>query len=422
MAPYINGTIYPELHTQLRDSVVLNVLLLGEATMDTLNLQSKVDVPHNYIEDKIQDGTKIIVHSVKSANKNMYESIEFLEVEELNISSIDLIKKAITELNIDIILDLDKFIKEKPKLELDKITKVINTYQELEEQIETFLVGRNIAWLFSMQMWNTTIHLRYLSRPGLAADAFALITKIQNSSNYTDKQVAKARYLANKMTQIDYAKDLLNSFIMKKRRIIRNGIEHQDYSFELNYHLSNYYFLISGVLDLLARFLNELYSLGITSHHSLALEKDKFIEIISEKQRKLSEEIYANDFSKWIEWMKLRRNFIAHDAGMSHTSLLQEKKIKMTPEELEAKIDAQANWPSFKELLTPELYQAQRDMVANIVSLDDYDEVMADVMVVETNEGQKMFQPLMNIDYDYEKLTELLANLLKAVDNNWPLK
>lgn len=420
MAPYFKGTIYPELQAQIRDSAILNVLILCEATMDTLTLQAKIDVLHNYIEDKIQDGTKIIIHSVKSATKNIYDSIEFLKIGELDISSVVLIEKAITELDIDVVLDLNKFIKKKPKLELDKITKVVNSYKELEEQIETFLMGRNIPWLLNLPMWYTTVQLRYLSRPGLATDALALMARIQNSSSHTDKQVTKVRYFANKMTQIDYAKDLLNSFIMKKRRIARNTIEHQDYSFELNYHLSNYYFLISGVLDLLARFLNELYSLGITSHFFLALEKDKFIEIISEKQKKLSEEIYTKDFSEWIKWMKLRRNFIAHDAGMSHTSLLQEKKVKMTQEELEAKIDAQTD--GFKKLLTPELYQSHRDIVANLVSLDDYDEVMADVMVVETSDGQKMFQPLMNIDYDYEQLTELLINLLKAVDNNWPLK
>jgi len=413
--PIVSGNMYPELKLQMLDSPEFNVLILGELTADHLFFLSKLDVLHNYIEDRIGDGTKIKVHALKSDKQNMFEAHEGVHVHQLESISTDSFAELIRSKDVDVVLDVKQLISEKEAIDSDQSYLVVRDLEAAEAECETFLIGRNIAWIFKDPMWNTTLSTRYYMRAGLCRDTFYFMGEAADKKGYTQDQVERVRFLTNKIGQVDYCKDVINSYLQKKRRAYRHGNTDQDFNFELNYHLSNYYFLISGGLDIIARILNDVFSLGITHFGGLGLEKDDLTRALEKDHPDIAKLYGVKKVEEWIEWLKERRNYVAHEGGVHHTQLVEEKAVKMTPEELGRKIDEQTDWAFMKTMLTPEQYQGQRDMVANIVRMDDYDEVAADVMVVKTRGKTKVFMPLRNIEYDYNRFRDIARETLERL-------
>jgi hypothetical protein len=412
VSPIVSGNMYPELHKQLLDPTEFNVLILGTLNADFLMFLSQIEVLHNYIADKFGDGTHINIHAIKDDKKNMFELHEAVKVHPLDSLTPEAAFELMNQLDIDVVLDATPRISDKEAAKSDDSYKVVRDLEGLIAECETFLVGRNIPWAFRDAMWNMTWFARYYTQPGLCQDTFSFMSETKSKHGYNDDQVERLRYLVNRIGQVEYCNDVLNSFIQKKRRAHRHKMKNQDYSFELNYHLSNYYFLISGGLDITARLLNDVFNLGITNHMGLGLEKDDFIAKLTGASPSLAKLYNTKKFKEWVSWLKERRNFIAHEAGMHHTPIVKEKKKKMTPAELEQKIDEQTDWGLLKTILTPELYQAQRDMVANIVSLDDYEQVMGDVMVVKTKGNTKLFLPLRAIDHDNQLFHDIISKTI----------
>lgn len=412
--PIVSGSMYPELKLQMLDSPEFNVLILGELTHDYLFFLSKLDVLHNYIEDRIGDDTKINLYALKSDKRNMLEIHEGVTVHKLESINAESIAELIRSTDADVVLDTEQLISDKDAIDNDVNYLVARDLEAAEAECETFLVGRNIAWIFKDPMWNTTLFTRYYMREGLCRDTFYFMAEAAEKNGYTQDQVERVRFLTNRIGQIDYCKDVINSYLQKKRRAYRHGNTEQDFNFELNYHLSNYYFLISGGLDIIARILNDVFSLGIKHFGGLGLEKNDLTKALEKDHPEIAKLYGVKKVKEWIEWLKERRNYVAHEGGVHHTQLVEEKAVKMTPEELERKIDEQTDWVLMKAMLTPELYQAQRDMVANIVRMDDYDEVAADVMLVKTGGNTKVFMPLRNINHDYDHFQEITR---KTLDN-----
>lgn len=417
MTPIVNGNMFPELHEQMLDPTEFNVLILNSLNNEHLKFLSQLEVLHNYIKSKIDDGTVIQIHAIKDSKKNMFEEQVRVTVHKLDNVKLATALGLIKQLDIDVVLDNAPHFSDKEVIDNDTSFKVVRDLDSLISECETFLVGRNIPWILNDAMWNTTWFARYYSRPGLCRNVFNFMGEAKAEYKYTDEQVERVRYLTNRIGQIDYSRDVLNSYLQKKRRVFRHDIKHQDYSFELNYHLSNYYFLISGGLDILARILNDVYGLKIKRYAGLGLEKEDFNKALQSKRPDIAKLYGTKKVKSWIEWIKERRNYIAHEAGMHHSPLVKEKAKKMTKQELEQKIDEQTDWDFLKLIYPPEQYQARRDMVANVVKLEDYEEELSDVMIVKTSGNTKLFLPLRNIDYDYQQFQDVIRKTVTSLQS-----
>jgi len=412
--PIVAGNMYAELREQMLDPTEFNVLILSELTPDHLFFLSKIDVLHSYIQDRIGDATKIHVHALKAEKPNMFEAHAGVNIHQLESVTLETVVELMRTADIDVVLDTNQLISDKEAIDRDTNFIVVRELETMEAECETFLVGRNIPWTFKDAIWNMNWFARYYMRPGLCRDGFSFMGEAAKKG-YTADQVDRVRFLTNRVGQIDYCKDVINSYLQKKRRAHRHGNDDQDYNFELNYHLSNYYFLISGGLDIIARTLNDVFSLGITGFGGLGLEKDDFTKALAKDHPEIAKLYGVKKVKEWIEWLEERRNYVAHEGGVHHTQLVEEKPVKMTPEELERKIDEQTDWALLKTIVTPEQYQAQRDMVANIVRMDDYVEVAADVMIVKTRGNTKVFMPLRNIEHDYSHFQDITRKTLEKL-------
>lgn len=334
-----------------------------------------------------------------------------IDVYEVDISDSEAILKLAEQLDIDVIYDTKQVFSKKQTFLHDDKYKIVSKFDDLIAQCETFLVGRQIPWLFSSPTWHMTLFMRYYSRPGSCVDTYNLMVVAKTKYGYTGQQIERLRYLTNRIAQIEYSKDILSVLLQKKRRASRHNIQ-QDYSFEINHGLSNYYFLITGGLDIMARIINDVFNLGITSFNAIALEKNDFQEVIQVKKPALARTLKVKKNMDWMKWIKERRNYVAHEAGINHTPLLKEKKKQMTPQELENKVDREMDWSFAKAMLPPQYYQNLRDIVKDQVRLDnDYEEISRDVMVVRSKGTTKLFHPLRDIDYDYKRFIEILSKV-----------
>jgi hypothetical protein len=76
------------------------------------------------------------------------------------------------------------------------------------------------------------------------------------------------------------------------------------------------------------------------------------------------------------------------------------------------------DWNYASTLLPPETVQAMRDEAAQMVRIErDYRVIAKNVMVIPDvrTGGTKIYQPLRSIEYDYEKLRDVMQLLLERL-------
>jgi hypothetical protein len=198
------------------------------------------------------------------------------------------------------------------------------------------------------------------------------------------------------------------------RKAERNGLPDTG-NLELNYHLSNYYFLMAGVMDSMARLINNVYKLGFTHPRDLGLEKPQFIEANRSRRTGFVRILTNKAFVGWLSFLKERRNFIAHDGDMRQSPLVEPNATPLADEEVERLVDQKMDWNYARSILPPESVQAMRDQAAQMIRIErDYRVIAKNVMIVPDvrTGGTKLYQPLRSIEYDYDKLCDVMVKLL----------
>jgi hypothetical protein len=320
--------------------------------------------------------------------------------------------------DIDIILDqnnqLDKtFIFD--KFYEFQVTKSLG---ELTNWCESFLLGCGIPWSFSGARTDFPLYMRYLKRPGLCKNYFQFMAECTNDQNYTSVQQDKVRSITNRLSYVEYSRDMMHYYLIRLRKNKRGGDPREDFNFELSYHLSNYYFLIAGIMDSFARLINDIYGLKLPTK-ILALEKEDFINANRQKRTGLVHILRNPKFIRWASFLKERRNFIAHDSDMRQSPMIQKKDVLLTESETNELVDAYLDWSFAATALTPGQIHAWRAQVAQHIRLDnDYEEIARFVMVIPAVDGgHKIYQPLRGIDHDYEKLCDVMTKLLPRLQS-----
>lgn len=288
------------------------------------------------------------------------------------------------------------------------------------DEVGAFLVGNEIYWNFDHPVWHSLSLGRYILGKGVTIKSQDFFNSINNKSS-SETLTARARHLWNKTISVSYAKDLLFYTLQLRRKANRHKCNDswQGYGVEINYHLTNFYFLMASTFDIVARFLNEYYSLGITDTSKLALEKKTVLKKIKEPIPALYHYIKDSENNKWISWLRRRRNYIAHDGGVLHSPLLEKKTTVLSEEEVVSIVDSQRDWVLVKKLVPKELYDTWRRMEAGRVRIEnDYKVIAKDVMIVEGRDGQELSAPLISISYDYDKYSQIINNILRIISSD----
>lgn len=398
--PIVQGAMYPELRPIIHHFDKLKILVNGPIKEPAISeLIKQIDILHIYLAQINKPNIEIITLSV---TRGLDES--------------DLIAKVKSE-DIDVVFDGEKSYTQKFINSNFYTTEIVQSIDLVIFSIENFLVGNGVAWRLSDPVWNSQLLLRYMEQPGLCHDYYIYMTECQSSGKYTSNQIDRIRYIVNKIKQINYSRDLLHYYIKRLRKAERAGFGDNDsYNLELNYHLSNYFFLIAGALDSIARLLNDFHKMGLSKYSELGLEKDVFIKKSLSKRMGIARVLKTKKLNHWMTFLKKRRNFIAHEGDMRQTSLVKEKKKPLNDDEINSIVDRQMDWAQLAALLPHDMYDAHRSMVFDITRIKhNYEEIAKNIMDVPTGKGHTLWQPLISVDFDYDQFAKVMNGILSKL-------
>ena len=426
--PYSQGEIRPELNVNPANGDVLNVLVLLGAEIDIPTFSNNLGSLSDYIEDRFNNQYRInIIYQSSEEIEKLKEVYEYDTVALENIET-EIIEKIVKELDVDVLYSgSEKLLSELMNRYLPAST--VDSEDELKLEIESFMTGKNIAWSFDNPVWNITWMFKFSSSNALTSKYMEYLNKAQGFLSYDSKQIGYVRALVNKTGQVRFAEEQLLAYIQQKNRSERNGMTKDtynydvfyDYSFELSFHLGNYYFLMSGCLDIIGRLFNEVYAIGL-GWKDTNIEHAKFQDAIRPKNEKTYNAVTAEGTSEWVTWLKRRRNHIAHASSPNYSNILQEKSVKLTDTEIDNRIKAM---PAVMRLLSAIPGAAGKSIYEQakfFVRLhEDYGVWTRDGMEIVAYDSVKkkdiktLFHPLIDVKYDYDKFAKLLTDIVDAV-------
>lgn len=426
--PISQGQIWPELNLIPADNDVLRVLVMQDDSFDIFNFDNLLDVVGNYIEDRYASSFRIEMLYQLSDNVRKYETtlqLASIGIEDTSINGLSLLIK---EKNIDIIYSKD----EQMLLGLIKAytpVAVARTMDELKLEIESFLTGKNVAWSFDNPTWNNTWLAKYAMSDTLTKQYFDYLNMAQSELGYTAQQIGYVRALVNKVGQVKYAEEQLLALIQSKNKSERNmkiqdtwGYDtFYDYSFEISFHLGNYYFLLSSCLDIVGRLYNDLYDLQLHWRQT-NIENDAFKSAVKKKNQALFDAVGQKELSDWSRWLKARRNHIAHAAAPSYSDVLISKKKPLSNSEVEDRVRRMPVIMRMLSSLPSNVGEGILNQAKFVVRMHEDNEVLTrDALQIEilNHKTQKydsaLFHPLIDIKIDYERFFRLMSSICEAV-------
>lgn len=323
--------------------------------------------------------------------------------------------------NIDLIYsDNEELVSE--LYETGKPFQYAGSIQELENEIEAYVSGKGVPWDFKQPVWNATWFAKHIENKALLANLRNLSNVASSQLNYTEKQTSFIRALQHKAMQIRYCEEKLLALVQRKNYSernykIKNSYNYDDfydYSFELNYHLGNLYFLISGSFDIIGRLLTDLFDIsgrGVKPN----IEHQNFLEQLQSKNSDLYELYSEEEMNKWMIWIKRKRNYIAHESEASYTNVIKPKKTKLSDAQVDEKVNAMQKWAALEMLIGSEYVASQKEMGRFVVRMHEDNEIYTkDAMEIKYKDcttrqmAIALFHPLIDIKADYNKFQALL--------------
>lgn len=427
--PTINGVTYPELNIHSAPNSILRVALLNIDENYLYSLMDKLEILKHYLSD-IGSDFEIEIRAVKTealeSSQDRYSYILFDDPGE-NVKEI--LSYAHSN-NIDLIYsDSSKLIADFYKS--GSPFQYAETTAQLENEIEAFVTGKNVPWDFETPVWNATWLSKYIENQPLMGNLRELHNIASSTLGYSDAQASFVRALQHKAMQVRHCEEIILSLIQRKHfaernYTIRNSYNYDDfydYSFEIDYHLGNLYFLLSGTFDIIGRLLTSLYSISGKDVRP-NIEHANFLEQLKDKNIELYNLYSQKEMNDWMIWIKRKRNFVAHESEVSYTDVIKAKKTKLTDAEVEAKVDAMQKWDAFRLLLGDEYVESQKAMGRFVVRTHEDNEIVTknamQVKYWDNEEGEiamALFHPLVDTKADYDKYQILLDSTAKILLN-----
>lgn len=425
--PTINGITYPELNVHPASNPIFRVMLMTTEAEYLYKLMEQLNVLRHYLGDigaEFDIEVRAFSTGLLEANKEKYGYQTFTGIEQ----SKDEILSYAQSNNIDLIYSDDKdLITELYKT--GKPFQYAETISQLENEIESYVTGKNVPWNFNQPVWNATWFSKHIEDISLVGNLRDLNNIASSQLGYTDKQTSFVRALQHKAMQIKHCEENLLGLVQRKNYSERNYAikdsynydSFYDYSFELNYHLGNLYFLMSGTFDIIGRLLMDLYSIS-GKDVKPNIEHANFLKQLKSKNDQLYSLYSSAEMNKWMVWIKRKRNYVAHEAEASYTNVIKEKKNKLSDEEVEKKVNAMQKWDAFRMLMGDQYVESQKEMGRFVVRMhEDHKIVTKNAMEIKyydhenREEAMALFHPLVDIKADYDKFRKLLDSTAKTL-------
>jgi hypothetical protein len=387
----VDGYMYPEVREAPTPHDSLIILVIGQHLQDFQHQLNILCAYCSILKRTDLFGIKvIIVAGTKPVNK------EF-----------------IVKHDVDIIYDKEKKLSKKKLNGLYGIAEYESDIKYLRSQIEAYLFGNGIFISFSFPAFGMHAVGKYLRIPELSDNYIELASEYPTYSN-------QFRFLLNKLGSVAYAVDSIKFFVQKRNKTNRRGSDVRHNSLEINYHLNNFYFLIASSFDIVARLLNQVYSLKL-SYSALGIEKNGLQNKLEQADVKVKNAI-STEMIEWLEKIKEIRNAIAHEESLSNSKLVQEKpeNEKLSQDDINAQIKDEHGvmLDHMADQFGKESAEWVRKTLEYKISLkNNYDVISEDAIVFKRNKGKDtaICNPIVSLDYDFEKFQEHLWGIVGKI-------
>ena len=427
--PTINGVTFPELNIHPAPNSVFRVALLNIDEGYLYILMGKLEILKHYLSD-IGSDFEIEIRAVRTealeGNKEKYSYSLFDDLRK----DVDGILSFAHSNNIDLIYSDDKEL-------IAELYKSGNPFQyaettaQLENEIEAFVTGKNVPWDFDSPVWNATWFSKYIENQPLMGNLRELHNIASGTLGYSGVQISFVRALQHKAMQVRHCEEIILSLIQRKHYAernytIRNSYNYDDfydYSFEIDYHLGNLYFLLSGTFDIIGRLLTDIYSISGKDVRP-NIEHSKFLEQLKTKNTEIFNLYSEKEMNEWMIWIKRKRNYVAHESEVSYSDVIKAKKTNLTDAEVEVKVDAMKKWDALRMLLGDNYVESQKYIGRYVVRTHEDNEIITkNAMQVNYWDSEKseiamvLFHPLVDTKADYDKYQILLDTTAKLLLN-----
>lgn len=430
--PIVSGYHIPEIVNPRARPRVFNVLLLDLTFNQISTVSIYVDMLHNYLDTLGLTDNRIRLH-VATDNETRIHGLTLmnneLKAHVIDIESKEEILELASLINADIILDeKDRFTKKEIFKKADTLVIVQYFNPHFNDLLNAICAGWDVPWNFREPIWNASWISKYLERGTLAKRVFDFMD-VSRTKNYSDEQRHIVRNLSNKISQVNHCKQLLDYNLLLRRYAKRHDIKADDVLFEISYELNNYYILISSCLDVMSRLLNDVYSLGYGPYTSYTLDKQEFLDKLARKRKGLVSVITLNKYLDWMDWLKKRRNRLAHQEHLYLTTVVQRKKVQLSDAEINQAVDAAFPYDDYVQAgIDTAHIEGLKEMQRFQIDLEqNHETVFEDVTTMKKQdrktriEKEVIFFPLRALEEDHKMMGELINRIMKNLEGSRPL-
>jgi len=398
-----------------------NVLLTGLNYPQVVSIFTYVEMLHNYIETLGLDNKKIVIHVI-TESPNGFRGLAgnpYFYVHHLESVTADSILNLSDTLDIDIILDEQELISKNEIHRNREKVAIVHWYNpHFTDLLNAICTGWGVVWNFREPIFNAPWVSKYFEPGQLARKVFDFM-QISKEKNFNDKEVNLIRNMANKISQINHAKQLIEYLKILNRYSVRHELKTDDILFNLTYHLNTYNLLIPSTLDVMARLYNSIYDLGYSEFNSYTLDRDDFLVRLGQKRASATKIIKLKKYLDWIFWMKSRRNYFAHEGHTYLSPIVQRKANELSVAEIERLVDGEMDWNLIRSAArTQEEYDSLREFTNWRIDYEqNYETIVNDIMTINKQDRitkeikEVVLFPLRAVDEDYKNFSDLLTRL-----------
>ena len=296
------------------------------------------------------------------------------------------------------------------KLEMELVDE-----QGARTAVEIFMRGHEIPWGFGLHMWqwpwvgfypNVESGIRLMDRlRGKAAEVGA--------SHYLLEYMRSLGF--SRWSALAYTRDKLLFFALQRRAAKRNQVDLQDFSFELSYYLSHYYFLLWGGLEQVCWIANESCGLGFTAKERMqvGVGRKDFLRRLEARAPEVATEFDSPDFLEWLRRLKLVRHHSSHQGFPMLAPLFAVPAIVPTQDEIDREIETWPEWLEMKDTFEPGMLEAFRPVLRNRWIERNYQLLSDAALGIPDGSQFSAVSPLQHITGDFKIFQEFTLRVVE---------
>jgi len=295
---------------------------------------------------------------------------------------------------------------------------VVKNVEEALGEIEIFVRGHEIPWSFTSEnIWYRPWTTFYNMGDEFGKKSYELYSeKLLKIISKESAEILRS-LLMNRIAMICYSRDKLFFFLQQKRYAKRQGWKNQDYSFETSFYLSHFYTMLYAGLDQLARIVDDALNMETKKDIWMDLGNEIYRRKVAIANSELGKIFLDAKFVEWVEKLKIRRNFVAHEGCITPTTLLEKPDHEPTDAELEKEAKSTQDWEILKETLPDELLNWYLKSLKETLKVSKYRVMQDDIVYIKDKRSGKgyIFKPLIGLTWDINNFEIILMKALKVL-------